>query len=458
MDTRANASTQLDVTELRVGFLVIGRKRPGFDREWGQTMESAAWKALCSLTHQAVRPAMHAVDDATLREALEELLQAQCEALVILQPTMGDGRLAPILAQTWGAPLVLWATPERPDGNKVSACSLVGAHAFASLFRQLGRPFELAYGHPDEPSTREQLTQALRLTYTARRLRRSKIGLVGSHAPGFISMQVDSGTLHRAFGVQLHQFGLHEFIDLVRAQDEVTVGSDVETVKELGLPVDDSLADEDLATNSRYYLVMRGLMKSENLDALAVRCWPELPNVIGHWPYLAMARLADEGHVVALEGDADGALSCLMAKWLGLGMGYISDWLEHDDKTITLWHPGNAARCFCEPGSIRLGRHFNDSKPLVVNAALKAHMPITLMRVWRCDGEYRITARHAVTTAVGRELLGTHGVAVLEDRSPVEWLDTLCHEGMPHHVILLRGHHAELLKRLARQLRLSFIF
>jgi len=370
---------------------------------------------------------------------------------------MGDGRLAPILAQVWGGPLVLWATPERPDGNKVSACSLVGAHAFASLFRQLERPFELAYGHPDEVETQTPLSQAIRLTYAPRKLRDSKIGLVGSHAPGFINMQADAGALNRDLGVQMYQFGLQEFIDLVHAQDEGAVSEDVQKVKQLGLPIDEGLGDEDLAVNSRYYLAMRELMEHENLDALAVRCWPELPNEIGQWPYLAMARLAEEGCVVALEGDVDGALSCLMSDYLGLGMGYISDWLEHDHETITLWHPGNAVRSFCEPESPRLGRHFNDDKPLVVNASLKPDMPITLMRLWRCEGCYRMTAHQATTVAVRRELLGAHGVAALEDRDPMEWFDTLCHEGMPHHVILLHGHHAALLRRLARQLRLPFV-
>ncbi|MCP4640576.1 MAG: sugar isomerase, partial [bacterium] len=214
-------------------------------------------------------------------------------------------------------------------------------------FRQLGRPFELAYGHPDEEATRRQLTQAIRLTYTARALRDSTIGLVGAHAPGFINMQVDAGALNRDLGAQLHHFGLHEFIELAREQDEVAVGEDVDEVKGLGLPAEDGIGDDDLAVNSRYYLAMRALMDDEHLDALAVRCWPELPNVIGHWPYLAMARLAEEGRVVALEGDVDGALTCLLAKHLGLGMGYISDWLGHDAETITLWHPGNALGRFC---------------------------------------------------------------------------------------------------------------
>jgi L-fucose isomerase-like protein len=437
--------------------MVIGRKRPGFDPEWGKTMEDRAWVAASSSTAQAFRPKTRIVDDGTLREAIREFKTAECDLLLVLQPTMGDGRLAPVMAQLWDGPVVLWATPERPDGNKVSSCSLVGVHAFASLLRQLGRPFEMVYGDPESVGVQAQLGDAIRLAYAQRALRRATIGLVGSHAPGFINMDVDAVALNRDLGVQLHHFGLHEFIDSVNGQDQTAVNKDVKTVKAMGLPMEDGISDDDLAVNSRYYLAMQALMDEENLEALALRCWPELPNVIGHWPYLAMSRLAAENRVVALEGDVDGALTCLTAKYLGMGVGYISDWLEHDTETITLWHPGHALKALCVPGSLRLARHFNNEKPLVLNATLKPELPVTLLRLWRCDGAYSLAAHHARTRPVQRELLGAHGLVALEARSPVEWFDTLCHEGMPHHVILVQGHHKEALKRFAYLARISFV-
>ena len=57
----------------------------------------------------------------------------------------------------------------------------------------------------------------------------------------------------------------------------------------------------------------------------------EMPNAFGQWPYLGIARLADEGRAVACEGDADGALSAWIGESLGLGRANLTDWLEHDD-------------------------------------------------------------------------------------------------------------------------------
>ena len=442
---------------VRAGLLVMGRKRPGFDPEWGRQMEVAARSAMQAMPLAAVGTQERAVDDASLRRVIDELRRADCETLIVLQPTMGDGRLVPILAQLWGGPLVLWATPERPDSDRVSSCSLVGTHVFASLLRQLDHPFELAYGHPDEEETRRQLAVAVRLSAAARRLGRSKVGLVGHHAPGFINLHADPAALSRTLGVQLHHFGLHELYALIQGQDDPAVERDLAAVSELRLSREPGLGDADLPTNSRYYLAMRSLMEAEHLDALAVRCWPEMPNDFGHWPYLAMARLTDEGRIVALEGDVDGAVLCLMGKLLGLGAGYISDWLEHDERHITLWHPGHAPLHLCEPGSARLARHFNDDKPLVIDATLAADRPITLSRLWRCDGRYHMTACDARSAAPRRALRGAVGLAVVEDRDVPAWFDHLCHQGMPHHVTLFDGHQAAALKRLARLLRVDWV-
>jgi L-fucose isomerase-like protein len=270
-------------------------------------------------------------------------------------------------------------------------------------------------------------------------------------------MHVDPAELSRQLGVALSHFSLQEFFQLVEGQEAQQVADDLAQVEAMEIPMEEGLGRDDLEPNSRYYLAMRAMLEEENLDALAVRCWPELPNRLGAWPYLAMARLAGENKVVALEGDADGAISCLIGRLLGLGVGYLSDWLEHDERSITLWHPGHAPLEMCAPGTARLGRHFNNRLPLVVNATLRVGEPITLFRLWRCDGAYQMTACGARTEPPRRELLGAHGLAVFDDRHVPSWFEALCHAGMPHHLAVFAGHHVEILKRFARQTRLRWV-
>ena len=47
------------------------------------------------------------------------------DVIVAIQPVISDGRLAPVLAQQWNKPLILWATPEEQTGEMISGNSLV---------------------------------------------------------------------------------------------------------------------------------------------------------------------------------------------------------------------------------------------------------------------------------------------------------------------------------------------
>ena len=133
---------------------------------------------------------------------------------------------------------------------------------------------------------------------------------------------------------------------MVNGLSDDAVAEDVAKVKALGLPHKDT-SDADLPMASRLYLAMRSFLDNEALDAMTIRCWPELPNTFGQWPYLGIARLTDEGRAVACEGDADGALSAWIGESLGMGRCYLTDWLEHDQETITLWHGGAAPMALC---------------------------------------------------------------------------------------------------------------
>jgi L-fucose isomerase-like protein len=443
----------------KLAVIFVGRRRPGFDMEWGQQMEGRVRQSLSKAGYSVVEPKEKVVDDATLRQAMAAFEKEHPEALIVLQTTMGDGRLVPTLAQLWPDPLVLWATPEKPDGNMISSCSLVGAHCWASTLRQMRHAFELLNGDPDAEGTQQRFDEAVRLAATVRRLRSVRLGVIGGQAPGYFAMSADPFTIHHGLGAQVQTFSLLEFANVVSGLTDEAVAADVANVKALRLPHKDT-TDDDLPMASRLYLAMRFFLENENLDALTVRDWPEMPNTFGQWPYLGIARLTDEGRAVACEGDADGALTNWIGESLGMGRCYLTDWLEHDQETITTWHGGcgplSLAPSPGEPGGPRIARHFNIKKPAVVEATLR-EMPVTVTRFWRCDGRYWLTAREGRTIKPRRHLMATNALVHLEKENPGQWFEQLCHAGMPHHVALFEGHHAALLRRMARVLNMQFI-
>jgi L-fucose isomerase-like protein len=449
-----------DRADSPIGVIILGRKRPGFDQEWNQSICRRSAAAMEGMGLRSIGQDIPVIDDESLALALRNIQDHGCDALVMLQPSMGNGQLSLSLAQRWPGPIVLWATPERPVDGKVSSCSLVGQHLWASILRQAGHPFELVYGDPDDGSVRTDLLRAIRLSRTAAKLRTAKLGVIGGHAPGFIDLAADPFLLRRSLGIQLHSLSLPQFIDRVNKIDEPRVDEDKDRAKSLRLPLLD-IEERDLAVNSRCYLAMLDLIREESLDALSIQCWPELPDVLGQWPYLAISRLTTEGHAVSMEGDTDGAVAELMGISLQLGPGFLTDWLEHDQSTILLWHPGMAPLDMCYPSGESngpvLARHFNIVKPLVVDGQLRTDNPATIMRLWHCDGQYFMMAFEGKTVSPRRNLTGNTVSVEVPGRNVFELFDRLIHGGMPHHVSLYYGHCAETFRRLARLLRIGWV-
>jgi L-fucose isomerase-like protein len=144
----------------------------------------------------------------------------------------------------------------------------------------------------------------------------------------------------------------------------------------------------------------------------------------------------------------------------------LTDWLEHDRNTIFFWHPGMAPMNMCNPvgtqGGPMLRQHFNVVKPLVVDGQVRVHEPVTITRLWRCDNRYHMTAFEGRTIPSRRQVTGNMVLVELAETelarngSVPERFDRLVHAGMPHHVLLNFGHHAETVRRLARALGLEW--
>jgi L-fucose isomerase-like protein len=241
------------------------------------------------------------------------------------------------------------------------------------------------------------------------------------------------------------------------------VTEDLGRVRSLGLMETGATSapgDELLSVNSRFYLSMQNLMREANLDALALQCWPELPNVLGQWPYFAVSRLGAEGHAVSIEGDVDGAIGALIGRFLGIGPGFLTDWLEHDESTIFFWHPGMAPLDMCNAtgcdGEPTIGKHFNGARPFVVDGQLQLAGDITVSRIWRCDGRYHWTAFEGRSIPPRRTVTGNSLLVEVDGGGVPDRFERLIHAGLPHHVTLHFGRHAERFQRLARALRIEW--
>lgn len=440
--------------------ITLGRARPGFDQEWSARMIARCHAHLAAHYHATLES--ETVKSPTrLQQLLVSVEAGRADALVFLQPSIADGILInPIAQYAAQKPLLFWATPERPDGNIVSSNSLVGVHLFISTLAQYGGVSGFVYGDPEEAGVQRELAREVGVLAAVSATRRARIGLIGAHAPGFIDLHVDPRHLSAQTGATLEQLTMHQFFEAMSAVSRAELEEYSDRLRERALPMRDIAPAEQAAMlqmQARYWAAYCGVMRAQSWDTLALRCWPDLPQKYGCWPYLAVSMMLSDGEAVAIEGDVDAALSTMAARYLAPGAVYLSDWLAHDERAVVLWHGGAIDPALCvsdssSPHRVHIAPHFNSKTPAVIEGDLQAGLRVTLWRVWQSRGCYYSTALEGETTPPIQHFRGTTARIECARDNPHEWLRQRLRHAMPHHVLMLIGHRTHELAAYAHHM------
>ncbi|WP_045245866.1 hypothetical protein [Thermus filiformis] len=331
-------------------------------------------------------------------------------------------------------PKILWALPEAWEGEALPQNALCGLNLALSL-PACRTPVKWAYGPPDPGGLRRALEPTLKALRGLVTLRQSRLLWVGGPAPGFEAFREKPAT-----GAQVDEVELEALLGLWHRVGESEVEELLEAWHDPG-----EFTREERARLARLALALDRL--GEGYDGIALRDWPEIPELLGLFPAAALALLADRGRVVAPEGDLMGLLSQLVLRAVGGGPPLLLDLVAWTERGILLWHGGEASLAWAR-GPVRLLAHFNRGLPAVRDLVLRPG-PVTGLRL---AGRSLAVAGGAL--AEGPGYWGCSGW--LQETSwagrPVEpgvllasWLEAR----MPHHLALVPGDHVEALRELA---------
>ncbi len=170
----------------------------------------------------------------------------------------------------------------------------------SATLRQLGFEVETVFANLDWQLAEVQLIRGVRIAFAKRFLAKAKVGLVGYQAPGFQDFHPDPFRMRKTFGTIMLHLGLGEYKAAAASITAEDFEADLDKVKSYGWPLAKGATSEDVTASTKHYVAMKSLIAEHNLDAIAVRCWPEMPNDPGldSWCYMALARLATEGKCI----------------------------------------------------------------------------------------------------------------------------------------------------------------
>lgn len=436
--------------KLTIGLFAL--VRPTFDTALAAHMTGRVVESL-ERSGFTVIQAGSALSTAEQAQAAAETLAGQpVDLALVFQSSFADSSMVMRVAELVEAPLVLWAVPEMPNGERLRLNALCGMNLAAHALTRAGRRYTTLYAQPDDAAALATVRITALAGRARRRLRAARVGRVGDPPPGFASCQMDAEALKRRLGVEVVQYELQDIFERVRAVEAQAV-DEVYAAWRRQIDGLDTLDQAGLRRTMATYVTLRDLAATHRLDGVAVRCWFQFVEELGCAVCGAQCMLSDGLIPASCEADVNGTVMQLILQWISGEPAFDSDVVSFDMEanTAVFWHCGKAPLSMADPDvAPRAVNHFNFKKPMTLEFPLKPGR-VTLARLSEATGSYRLVIGGGEVVRAPVSFSGTSGV-VRFDRPASEVLDTILGEGLEHHLALVYGDWIRPLTALAKLL------
>ncbi|NLG29207.1 MAG: hypothetical protein GX557_14950, partial [Chloroflexi bacterium] len=210
--------------------------------------------------------------------------RGEYQGVVCILPNFGNENGALAALAHADVPIFLQAYPD--DMTKLSLAdgrdAFCGKLSMMNVFNQAGIPFTIDKPHtvsPRDPRFKASIDRFDRVCKVVAGLKDMYVGAIGARTTPFKTVRVDEATLQR-YGITVETLDMAEIIWRVKnlkAGDAIT-----EKIVALKDYADYQEApQQSLDTLARLAVVLDQVIDEYHLNALALRCWDELPQQLG---------------------------------------------------------------------------------------------------------------------------------------------------------------------------------
>ena len=374
--------------------------------------------------------------------AIHYLLQEEVDAVIMVSGTFHLGHLALMINDALKKPILLWGFDELPyNGGKIRLNAVCGVNLDASNLYKAGVDnFVVTIGDKVDENWIKAIKGLVAIKTTT-------IGIVGYRAQGFYNVGIDELNLYKNTGLLINHYEISDLFKM-QASEEV-----IQKEKEYILSSFDvsQLNDKQVDLVARLVASTLLFLKEKNVDALAIRCWPEFAATYGISPCAMMSILQGRGILLACEGDVEALISMICVKALGEATPFMADLSQVNFKEdyALLWHCGVAPCSLWDKKCIRsLDTYSAGGKGVTAGFVLKEG-DFSIFRIDTARGKTRLFYEEGTALPMEKLLTGTFA-KVKFTHSVKDVLDKVVNNGIAHHVIMGYIRYKEVIKILAK--------
>lgn len=417
-------------------------------------MKSAFAKAeIECLTFEEGKTKYNAVESTSDGNLYRQFLaghRGEYDGLVVCLPNFGDENGIKAALRGIDVPVLIQAYPDQLGNMDFEhrRDAFCGKFALTSVLTQMGikytdyTPFTVA------PDTDEFVSELKKFAATCRVVKvlsGMRVGVIGARTSAFKSVRYDETVLER-HGVDVETYDLTAVLSVYNklSDDDAAVlkwKADINAVADFGC----APAGRDTVI-AKFGAALESIIDGDKLDAIAIRCWAELQDILGITPCVVIGLLNHRGIASACETDVSNAVAMrALAAASGFSSGCLdlnNNYGDEPNKCI-LFHCGPLPAELMElPGEIQDHKMLSKGKAEKCSWGLNVGKvktgEITLCGMRATNGEFAFFSDKATITSdpVDKEFFGVYGVMETPDLQ--NKLKKIANGGFHHHAVITK--------------------
>ena len=294
----------------------------------------------------------------------ENLLKNKVDFLLIQTSSCSSGeQLYPLC--NISSKIGVWAVPDIEKEGGVKLHSLVSTSHYLGIIKKTLSKRKIKtkwfYNYADTDEFKNKFLITVKSLIAQKKLKQSRIGLIGGISPGFDNMIVDNDKIKQNIGTIIDEATILELVDKAKNFKQSIIDEEIKKIKNAATAI--TVSDDDSFNKvTRVYFALKQMREENNWDSLAVQCWSQFQELYGIAPCMAYGWMGSEdGIAVSCEGDVQGAISMLL-------LNYISNTeksstlldlatFDREADAVLMWHCGVSPRHFANEDGIKWVDH-----------------------------------------------------------------------------------------------------
>jgi L-fucose isomerase-like protein len=282
------------------------------------------------------------------------------DGVILVLPNFGDEGGAVTALKDAGVPILVQAYPD--DLDKMAPAlrrdAFCGKISVMDVFRQNGVKFTALKPHVVSPGSarfKENVEHFAAVCRIVRGVRGMVVGAIGARTTPFKTVRIDEVTLQR-HDITVETFDLSDIFARMKAVREDDSAYQAKAGQLYAQASWDAVPAQAFDNLVRLGVTLDWVSEEYHMDALALRCWNEIPQQLGVSPCVLLGVLNDHGLAAACEVDTGSAIAMhalsLASRRPATCLDWNNNYADDDDKCI-LFHCGPVpASLMAAPGQI----------------------------------------------------------------------------------------------------------